>query len=391
MRGNVGSSALRIVESAPFYEEMVQLWADSEEHQAHSIHDAVPYPDGSHPDLAAHFIRKFSKKGQVVLDPFCGSGTTALEAALAGRIAYACDTSPLAARITAAKLCPSDITEVTLRLQTANLKRPFNTDLYREKFASFYDVNTFREISNVRSFLTEQFDATARFIQVMMNGILHGHTAGFLSVYSFPQISLSTREQESLNVKRRQTPDYRAVIPRLLRKSASVLRDGIPSILENVQSKSQVKIADGRNLSFCSNESVDLLLTTPPIPGERELVNDFWLRYWFSQLPYPESAPTFSSSDLSGWLDFMNEVLLEGARVVRPGGRAVLDLREIRVKAETLCLDYEVKALVESGLSRYWEPECVLINTPRPIKIRNALKERENGKPFNRVLVLRRR
>ena len=393
-----GNSALRVVEAPPFYTEEVQLWSDDSKEECHSLHSAIPYQESSNPDLPAYFIRKYSKRGEVVLDPFCGGGTTALESILLGRVAYASDISQLATRITSAKITPADITEVTLRLQKANLRRPINLDVYRERFAPFYDVDTFREIANLRAFLHQDFDRVASFVELMMLGLLHGHSAGYLSVYSMTQVSLSPREQEVLNLQRRQTPDYRAAVPRVLRKAASVLRDGCPSVFKLLEKRNKVAQADARNLSYIENAAVDLIVTTPPTPTGKDFpasqVQNQWLRHWFSQAPLAE-ADVFSVNQLPEWLDYMNEVLLESARVVKSGGRCVLDLKEIMVRGQSgsvmTCLAQKVATLVEENLSRFWEPECVLVNTPRYAKIKNCLKERDPSKTGDRLLVLRRR
>lgn len=57
---------------------------------AHSYHTKVP------PEAIAPFIEHYSKPGDVVLDPFCGSGMTGVAAALAGRKAILNDLSPAA-------------------------------------------------------------------------------------------------------------------------------------------------------------------------------------------------------------------------------------------------------------------------------------------------------
>lgn len=45
----------------------------------HSLH---PYPAKFPPQLPKMILAQFGKKGQTVLDPFCGSGTTLVEANL---------------------------------------------------------------------------------------------------------------------------------------------------------------------------------------------------------------------------------------------------------------------------------------------------------------------
>lgn len=60
---------------------------------AHSYHTKVP------PEAITPFIEHYTKPGDVVLDPFCGSGMTGVAAALAGRRAIVNDLSPAAAHL----------------------------------------------------------------------------------------------------------------------------------------------------------------------------------------------------------------------------------------------------------------------------------------------------
>jgi len=68
-----------------------------------SIHAAYRYPARYSPVLARAAIELFSQEDDVVLDPFCGGGTTGIEANLCGRSSFNSDLSPLASFITAAK------------------------------------------------------------------------------------------------------------------------------------------------------------------------------------------------------------------------------------------------------------------------------------------------
>jgi 16S rRNA G966 N2-methylase RsmD len=66
------------------------------------------------PALARAVIESFSEPGDVVLDPFCGGGPTAVEALALGRSAYCSDLSPLAAFVTHAKARPMPKSELKL-------------------------------------------------------------------------------------------------------------------------------------------------------------------------------------------------------------------------------------------------------------------------------------
>ncbi len=69
----------------------------------HGLH---PYPARLHPGLARALIARASPAHGVVLDPFCGSGTVAVEALAAGRIGIACDVNAVAVWIARAKTDP---------------------------------------------------------------------------------------------------------------------------------------------------------------------------------------------------------------------------------------------------------------------------------------------
>jgi len=62
----------------------------------YSMHAVHPYVAAINPPLAAELIKHYSKKGDSVLDPFCGGGGVLLEAALSGRTATGFDVNPLA-------------------------------------------------------------------------------------------------------------------------------------------------------------------------------------------------------------------------------------------------------------------------------------------------------
>ncbi|MFM1847496.1 MAG: hypothetical protein RL417_970 [Pseudomonadota bacterium] len=385
-------AALKIVASAPSFKTELELWSGDGK-DAHSLHYASLYPQSFRPELPAYFIERYTKRGDVVLDPFCGSGTTSLEAALQGRIAFASDSNPLALRMTAAKLSPADITEVTLGFQNINLRKPVDLTVYRQVFAPFYDHDTYRELVNLRTFLQTRRDRIYRFVELVALGLLHGHSAGYFSVYTFPQLALSPEEQEALNCKRRQNPDYRSIVPRILRKTASLLRDGVPSVLRSSAGSHRVELAEAVDLSTFPTASVDLVVTGPPLPRSDDGVKDLWLKLWFAGVATQGIGNRSSFPDLSSWLDYMNAVLCELARVVKGGGRAVLDLREIRLGGTTVALDEELQRIVEESLGRFWSVEGTIINKERPIKVGSVVKERDPGRiaDRSRMLILRRR
>lgn len=71
-------------------------------------HGFHAYPARMHPAIAKVLVSRLARQGEVILDPFCGSGTVLLEAMLARRRAIGVDLNPLALRIAEVKCARRD-------------------------------------------------------------------------------------------------------------------------------------------------------------------------------------------------------------------------------------------------------------------------------------------
>lgn len=340
----------------------------------HSLHYVVPYPNSFKPELVDFCIRRYSEKNGVVFDPFCGRGTTALQAALLGRVSWACDANPLAVKITSAKLNPSGLHEVVLRLNQIELNRPVSVVGYQENFSPFFHVDTYRELVNLRNFLRQNNEITNKFIELLALSRLHGHSLGFFSGYSFPHLSLLPEAQRKLNQKRREVPQYRAVIPRLIRKAAEALQDGFTTEFLNLNGVSKVELADARSLQGFPSDSVDLIVTAPPLlkestPKESNFVTEHWLEFWFlgmSRREYSDRVVLPQTKD--EWRLFIRLVLRQMLRVLKPYSFALLDIREMESSEGDVFFD---KILIDEVEQVITPEKClvleeVLINHKQP-------------------------
>src|SRR6185369_5698817 len=83
----------------PDWKAQPRLWG-------HSLHPMCSYLASFPAALSHAFITRYSRPGDVVLDPFSGRGTVPLQAAAEGRIGVGNDLNPFAHLLTAAKVEP---------------------------------------------------------------------------------------------------------------------------------------------------------------------------------------------------------------------------------------------------------------------------------------------
>jgi len=71
-----------------------------------TLHQIAPYIGRMKTSIASYLIEQYTKKNDVLVDPFCGSGVVTLEAACKGRKVIGNDWNPYGALLTHAKLFP---------------------------------------------------------------------------------------------------------------------------------------------------------------------------------------------------------------------------------------------------------------------------------------------
>jgi hypothetical protein len=155
---------------------------------------------------------------------------------------------------------------------------------------------------------------------------LTGHSPGFFSVYTMPpNQAVSAVSQRKINEKRNQTPPPRDVRAIILRKSRSLLANGMPpphppAILMTGPSDTAAALADG---------SVDLVVTSPPFLDIVDYEGDNWLRCWFAGID-PTCVTIARHRDTANWEAFVHRTFTSLARVVRPGGIVAFEVGEVR-------------------------------------------------------------
>ena len=363
-----------------------EFWT-SKQRAAHSLHE-VSYRACFKPQLPRFFIQRLTEPKDLVYDPFMGRGTTLLEGVLLGRNVAGCDINPLSALLISPRLNPPVYNEIRERLNQINLSWK-NT--VPEELLVFYHPDTLKRICALRDYflnLKKNHDRIDLWLRMVATNRLTGHSRGFFSVYTLPpNQALTIDRQKLINQTRNQIPDKRDVPELILRKTKSLLskltRED-ESHLEQFGSKAKLLTQSCENTEIIPNNSVSLVVTSPPFLDTVDYATDNWLRCWFNGID-AKKIPIWFIKRVEDWQKQMAVVFKELYRILKPGGYVAFEVGEVRsgkVKLE----EFVIPASEGAGFSTIF----VLINYQQFTKTSNCwgVSNLKKGTNTNRVVLM---
>jgi len=356
---------------------------------AHSLHE-ISYRACFKPQLPRFFIERLTAPGSSIYDPFSGRGTTALEAALLGRVPSATDINPLSRILLEPRLDPPALSEITARLKQVPWSRAGRV---RDDLLVFYHPETLRHLSALRRYLLQReasgtIDRIDKWLRMVAVNRLTGHSRGFFSVYTMPpNQAVSIQSQIKINARRNQTPPPRDVAALVARKSRQLLRDVDASARERLAAcrrRAQLLTQPAADTPAIHSESVDLVVTSPPFLDVVNYAADNWLRCWFCDID-PDMVNITIARQPQAWHDAMREVFAELVRVLRPGKFVAFEVGEVNGGALRL-EEVVIPSAVRAGLT----PRLVLVNSQQFTKTANCWGVTNNtkGTNTNRIVLL---
>jgi hypothetical protein len=236
--------------------------------------------------FAATWIERLSESGDIVLDPFCGRGTTLFQALLMNRKAVGSDINPVAYCVTRAKTNAPQPSVLNGRL--TYLEKRFHSndwDCERERLPRFfsyaYTPATLNQILYLRAALKWQSSDVDCMLAALTLGALHGESSrsmAYLSnqmprtISTKPEYSIRFWEQHGL-----RAPERCAF--QLLRNQTNFRYKSLPPL-----GRATVVRTDFRSLPSLSKElqkPIRLIITSPPYLDVTNFEEDQWLRLWF--------------------------------------------------------------------------------------------------------------
>ena len=319
----------------------------------HRLHSICPY-FAMFPEILVKKNLIWSEPGDVVLDPFCGRGTTILESLLADRAALGCDVNPVAVCLSRAKAFPPSESRVLARLQDISEQKGGDLlDVYPEFFRWCFEMSTFKEIIKLKNNLNWRENAEDCFIAAVTLGVLHGESHKTSNCLSnrMPR-TISTKPKYSVNwwKEKNEYPPKRDVF--------RIVRDMIEYryYSEAPERQGRVEECDARNVSDCFSEyrgQVRMVITSPPYLNTTSFAEDQWLRLWFlggPDRPEPQQYKDDRYHDPQKYWKFLSETWSGMESLLAPKADIV-----VRIGGKRFSADEVTEGLMESfdrGFSR---------------------------------------
>jgi len=300
-------------------------------------HDLHPYPAKFIPQIPGSLISLLSERGEIIFDPFGGSGTTALEAIRLGRRAVSLDANPLAALIGKVKTARADReTSRELRLLHGSLRAELDSLSTSPAVLVHKYGKHAPEIANREKWFPDTSFGELSFVRFRI-GEIHSDVARDIASLALSRTVLSASFQDS-ETRYKSVPREIAcgdTLRRFIRELELVMR----SVARN-ESATRYGVSyflTGDTRTFTSETipdgSIDLVVTSPPYGNATDyhLYHRFrllWLGFDPISLGHVEIGSHLKhqreSSGFESYLEDVRLSLRNIGRVLKAGRHAVL-------------------------------------------------------------------
>lgn len=349
-------------EACPMWKKIRRSWASP-------LHSMMSRAGSFPPSLAHYLILGYSQPGELVFDPFCGKGTTVLQAVLDGRRAVGSDVAPEAVIVSQAKVTPITQIEVESYLERL-IVEPQPISEVPGKVRIFFHDYTLSQLLAIRDRLITDIksdDASSRkaaaFLLGCLLGILHGHASYSLSLQCSHAYAMAPNYVQKYAKEHGLEKPRRDVIECLLQKSKRMLSEG--GISPDQDNMAKVFETGAENYSGEVRgeltQGVSLIVTSPPYLNAQTYAKDAWLRLWLLGHDHREVRGRFiQTGSIEKYKVLMRPCLREMLRVLDPEASAFLvagDVYQHRKGGKKLVKTSEILAQVAETI----EPQRGLV------------------------------
>ncbi len=255
--------------------------------------------------LVVKILEKYKIRNGVVLDPFCGAGTTLLTCKEMGVNSVGFDVLPVSVFSAVVKT------------------RDYDIDVLKEHIKNLLKMK-FSDVKNyaIPLILKKAFDSTTLkrifFYHEKINEIGDFYVRGFLKlalINAAMSVSFAYRDGAVIKFRKRKTMPFKVALKRNLKRMIREYKYFTKNQI--FKTKTYVGFGDARSLPL-KNNSVNAIITSPPYLGQPDYQRAYEIENTFIEYYSKKSSPNFIDSESSeGYFKDMHAVLKELHRVCK--------------------------------------------------------------------------
>jgi DNA modification methylase len=234
-------------------------------------------------DFPLNILKRRAQAGDVVLDPFCGRGTTNFAARLVGLRSLGVDSSPVAAAITASKLAKTTAEDILAEARRILSEREARHIPTSEFWQWAFHPSVLDALCRFREAFLEDCSSDARIaLRGIILGALHGPKQKTFPSYFSNQCPRTYAPKPAYATRFWRE---RGLVPEAIDVLAVIERRAKRYYRTSSNITGAVRLADSREAEALQPETpetrFDWVITSPPYYGMRTYIPDQWLRNWF--------------------------------------------------------------------------------------------------------------
>ena len=297
----------------------------------HSWHSLCSYHGKMKPAIAHFLIERFTKPGDIVIDPLSGVGTIPLEACLQNRVGIGNDINELAFCVTKAKVekaNENDCLKVINQLQSYidskknskeifMLMQKYENFGFNGKLLNYFHKDTFSEILCARKYFTARIktitSAEAMVFSCFLH-VLHGNRPYALSRNSHPLTPYAP------------TGDF--IYKNVVEHIKSKLSASFTNVDFSNYRLGKAIYGDFKEL-VAHNISADAIISSPPFAKSIRFYMQNWMRLWlcgWEEQDYKKAEDIFLDNKQYKNFDIYISFFKMCYNILKPNGKVILHL-----------------------------------------------------------------
>lgn len=315
----------------------IQAWTavGSNKELSYSTHGAMRFFGKFPPPIATYLINKFTKQDSLVIDPMCGSGTTAVECVLNKRLCEVFDVNPLMTLLTKVKVTFLNIKEINKEFK--NIKKNYKPIKFISKnYKGIKDIEHWFLKKTLNSLLGIKF-----LIDKIKNKDLKDFfLVCFLSIVR--RVSKATTQQGRLflDIETAQIETFS-----FFEKKVNKLKEKICSLPKN----KNIKIGNISLLENKKNYNADLVILHPPYFNSYKYssINSlelYWMNVDHAEIRKREIREFFKVGKIENYKKFVDDMskCLENAfNMLKKNGHLALMMGDTTIRGKYVRVVYE--------------------------------------------------